>query len=44
MTFKKAFIPYDAYWSTPFSRWQGSFAHLHSMEFATEICKGAFLA
>ena len=44
MTFKKAFIPYDAYWSTPFSRWQGSFAHLHSMEFATEICKEAFLA
>ncbi|TEU07560.1 MAG: thiolase family protein, partial [Candidatus Aminicenantes bacterium] len=44
MTFKKAFIPYDAYWSTPFSRWQGNFAHLHSMEFATEICKGALPA
>ncbi|MCK4759528.1 MAG: thiolase family protein [Candidatus Aminicenantes bacterium] len=44
MTFKKAFIPYDAYWSTPFSRWQGNFAHLHSMEFATEICRGALPA
>jgi len=44
MTFKRAFIPYDAYWSTPFSRWQGSFAHLHSMEFAAEICKGALPA
>ncbi len=44
MTFKKAFIPYDAYWSTPFSRWQGNFAHLHSMEFAAEICKGALPA
>jgi acetyl-CoA acetyltransferase len=27
-------IPYGAYWSTPFSRWQASFAHLHSMRFA----------
>ena len=34
MRFEKAFIPYGAYWSTPFSRWQGSFAHLHSMKFA----------
>lgn len=44
MTFQKAFIPYDAYWSTPFCRWQGSFAHLHSMEFAAEVCKGAMPA
>jgi len=44
MTLQKAFIPYDAYWSTPFCRWQGSFAHLHSMEFAAEICKGALPA
>ena len=44
MTFKKAFIPYDAYWSTPFSRWQGNFSHLHSMEFAIEICRGALPA
>ncbi len=29
-----AYIPYGAYWSTPFARWQGSFAHLHSLEFA----------
>jgi len=41
MAYERAFIPYDAYWSTPFCRWQGSFAHLHSMEFAAEICKGA---
>jgi acetyl-CoA acetyltransferase family protein len=44
MTLKKVFIPYDAYWSTPFSRWQGNFAHLHSIEFAAEICKGALPA
>lgn len=44
MNFKKAYIPYDAYWSTPFCRWQGNFAHLHSMIFAAETCKGAFPA
>ena len=27
MTYK-AEIPYGAYWSTPFARWQGSFANL----------------
>ena len=27
-------IPYGAYWSTPFSRWQGSFSDLHSLKFA----------
>jgi len=30
----QAFIPYGAYWSTPFARWQGSFAGLHALEFA----------
>ena len=28
-----------AYWSTPFARWQGSFAHLHSLEFAAFTAK-----
>jgi acetyl-CoA acetyltransferase len=27
-------IPYGAYWSTPFTRWQGSLADLHSLKFA----------
>jgi acetyl-CoA acyltransferase len=27
-------IPYGAYWSTPFVRWQGSLAGLHSLRFA----------
>jgi len=44
MAFEKAFIPYDAYWSTPFCRWQGSFAHLHSMQFAADVCKRALPA
>lgn len=32
-------IPYGAYWSTPFARWQGSFAGLHSIEFAAHVTK-----
>ena len=36
----KAEIPYGAYWSTPFARWQGSFAHLHSIEFAAHVARG----
>ncbi len=35
----KAEIPYGAYWSTPFARWQGSFANLHSIEFAAQVAK-----
>ncbi len=41
MAFGKAFIPYGGYWSTPFCRWQGSFANKHSIEFAAEIAKRA---
>jgi acetyl-CoA acetyltransferase len=36
----KAEIPYGAYWSTPFARWQGSFAALHSVEFAAHVARG----
>lgn len=32
-------IPYGAYWTTPFVRWQGSFAHLHSIKFAAHVVK-----
>lgn len=35
----KAEIPYGAYWSTPFARWQGSFANLHSLEFAAYVAR-----
>ncbi len=34
-----AYIPYGAYWSTPFARWQGSLAHLNSVEFAAHVGK-----
>lgn len=37
MQFQKSFIPYGGYWSTPFCRWQGSFAHLNAVTFAAEI-------
>ncbi len=35
----RAEIPYGAYWSTPFARWQGSFANLHSIEFAAHVAR-----
>src|SRR5512144_997121 len=35
----RAEIPYGAYWSTPFARWQGSLAHLHSIEFAAHVTR-----
>jgi len=37
MQFRKAFIPYGGYWSTPFCRWQGSFAYLNAIPFAAEV-------
>jgi acetyl-CoA acetyltransferase len=38
MTYK-AEIPYGAYWSTPFARWQGAFADLNALEFAAWVTK-----
>jgi acetyl-CoA acetyltransferase len=37
MRFENAYIPYGAYWSTPFCKWQGSFAALHPIRFAAEV-------
>ncbi len=37
MRYEKAYIPYRGYWSTPFSRWQGSFANLNALPFAAEV-------
>jgi acetyl-CoA acetyltransferase len=34
-------IPYGAYWSTPFARWQGALSHLHSLRFAAHVAKAA---
>ena len=38
MTYK-AEIPYGCYWSTPFARWQGAFASLHSVRFAAHVAR-----
>ena len=38
MTYR-AEIPYGAYWSTPFTKWQGSFANLHAIRFAARVVK-----
>lgn len=40
----QAEIPYGAYWSTPFARWQGSFSHLHSIQFAAHVTKAELAA
>jgi len=37
-------VPYGAYWSTPFSRWQMSFSNLHSVKFAADTAKKVFSA
>ncbi len=35
----KAEIPYGAFWSTPFARWQGSFSNLNAIQFAAHTTK-----
>lgn len=37
-------IPYGACWCTPFARWQGSLAHLHSLRFAAQVACEALAA
>jgi acetyl-CoA acyltransferase len=37
-------IPYGGYWSSPFARWQGSLAHLHSLRFGAEVAKRSLAA
>ena len=39
MTKPIAEIPYGAYWSTPYFKWQGKIQNLHSMKFAAWIAK-----
>ncbi|MGF1507451.1 MAG: thiolase family protein [Anaerolineae bacterium] len=34
---QRTYIPYGAYWSTPFVKWQGSFSTLHPLKFAAEV-------
>jgi acetyl-CoA acetyltransferase len=37
VSLKNVYIPYGGYWSTPFAKWQGSFANLHPIKFAAEV-------
>ena len=37
----EAAIPYGAYWTTPFAKWQGSLSHLHSLLFAAHVARKA---
>lgn len=37
--FDQVEIPYGAYWSTPFARWQGSLQHLHGLKLAAHVAK-----
>ncbi|MHC4778640.1 MAG: thiolase family protein [Planctomycetota bacterium] len=40
--YQNTYIPYGGYWSTPFVKWQGSFAPLHPIPFAAQTA-GRFL-
>lgn len=40
----RAYIPYGAYWSTPFARWQGTLAHVHSLKLAANSARQALEA
>jgi len=37
-------IPYGGYWSSPFAKWQGKLAHLHSLRFAAAVAKRSIAA
>ncbi len=41
MRFDKSFIPYGAYWSTPFCKWQGSLATVNSVPLAAQAARKA---
>ena len=40
--FKKVFVPYKGYWSSPFSKWQGSFQNEHSVDLAAATARKFF--
>ena len=37
--YQKAEIPYGVYWSTPFTKWQGSLSTVHPIQFAAHVAK-----
>jgi len=41
MRFENAYLPAGGYWSSPFVKWQGSFANLHTVKFAADVTNKA---
>ncbi|MDH3284210.1 MAG: thiolase family protein, partial [Acidobacteriota bacterium] len=41
MQYENVFIPYGGYWSTPFCKWQGSFASQQPIPFAATVATRA---
>lgn len=41
MRFEKSCIPYGAYWSTPFCKWQGSLSTGHAVDLAAQAARRA---
>jgi len=37
MRFQNAYVPAGGYWSSPFAKWQGSLATLHTVKFAADV-------
>lgn len=44
MPFSSSYIPWRAWWSSPFCRWQTSLAGAHSLELAARVARRAFAA
>lgn len=44
MAYAKTFVPYGGYWTSPFARWQGSFANLHTLKLAADVTRKALAA
>ncbi len=42
MAFSKSYVPYGGYWTTPYAKWQGSFANLHALKLAAETARKFF--
>ncbi len=41
MKFRRAYVPYGAYWSTPFTKWQGSLSSVNSIPLAAQAARQA---
>jgi len=42
VAFTKSYIPYGGYWTSPYVKWQGSFANLHALELAASTARKFF--